>query len=75
VYVAGVMVISVEGPDASGSLGLSESFVRHSLSTRRYSRIAAENGVLHCRPHDKWWTKASLRQAMELVDGVSYLPL
>jgi hypothetical protein len=58
VYVAGVVVISVEGPDVSESLGLSESLghseswdilspVRHSLSTRWYSRIAAENEVLH----------------------------
>jgi hypothetical protein len=58
VYVAGVVVISVEGPEVSESLGLSESLghfeswailspMRHSLSARRYSRIAAENGVLH----------------------------
>jgi hypothetical protein len=86
VYVAGVVVISVEGPDISESLGLSESLgrseswdilspVRHSLSTRQYSRIAAENGVLHYHPHDKWWTQAPGRQAMELNDGVSYSSL
>jgi hypothetical protein len=52
-YVAGVVVVSVEGYDVSESLGHSESLchseswdilspVRHSLSVRRYSRIAAE---------------------------------
>jgi hypothetical protein len=79
-YVAGVMVVSMEGHDISESLGHSESWNilspgRHSLSARRYSRIAAENGVLNYRPHDKWWTEAPLRQAMELIDGVSYSSL
>jgi hypothetical protein len=51
------MAISVEGPDVSELLGLSESSghseswdilspVRHSLSARRHSRVAAENGAL-----------------------------
>ena len=57
-YVADVVVVSVEGHAVSESLGLSESVchseswdilspVRHSLSARQYSKIAAENGVLH----------------------------
>jgi hypothetical protein len=57
VYGAGVVVVSIEGPDVSESLGLPESRgIRSpgtfgvpydiSLSTRQYSRIAAENGVL-----------------------------
>jgi hypothetical protein len=65
--VAGVVVVSMEGRDVSESLGLSESLghseswdilspLRHSLSARQYSMIAAENGVLHYHPHDKWWT-------------------
>jgi hypothetical protein len=60
VCVAGVVVVSVEGHDVSESLGLSESLghseswdilspVRHSLSARWCSRIAAENGVLQLR--------------------------
>jgi hypothetical protein len=54
VCVAGVLVISVERPDVSKSLGLSESLGRvlgHSESCGRYSRIAAESGVLH-QPFD-----------------------
>lgn len=61
--VAGVVAVSTEGHDVSESLRHSESLghseswdilspVRHSLSARRHSRIAAENGVLQ-------WDKSS----------------
>jgi hypothetical protein len=86
VHVAGVVVVSVEGHDVSESLGLPESLehseswdilslMRHSLSARRYSRIAAENRVLHYHPHDKRWMYAPVTQAMELIDGVLYSSL
>jgi hypothetical protein len=86
VCAAGVVVVSVEGHDVSESLEHSESLghseswdmlspMRHSLSARRYSRIAEENRALHCHPHDKWWTQAPVRQAMELIDGVLHSSL
>jgi hypothetical protein len=43
---AGVVIVSVEGHDISESWDIL-SPVTHSLSARRHSRIAAENGVLH----------------------------
>jgi hypothetical protein len=43
--VAGVAVVSFEGLDISESWDI-VSPMRHSLSDRRHSRIAVENGVL-----------------------------
>jgi hypothetical protein len=72
--VAGVAVVSFEGLDVNESWDI-VSPMRQPLSARRCSRIAAENGVVRCCPHIKWWTEAPVRQAMEQRDGVSCMSL